>query len=1397
MLANADVRINLRGVDAERLAVMTAFAVGATHRPRTWVYTWLGHLGARGEDGKRFTSDRVRDLIHQLRDDGQIEEHPQRQGFWRLAPAHDNAVLLDVVERPDRDAILLALTRAEGVDSPGRHFSTQDGLVAVLRLELFAGKPLADLKKRWDPHRGWGCDWNRAVDEALMSVAQPALLKRLHASLQCDVVIGRMVRVLTTWQADPLPLSELAAELLHRGDPTGDLRARMVLAEYLLCSGRVAEIDPVVQPLREARGEDDAGYRRLLAQCVDAAILAAGGQWSAAEQAFDAALAALKKDTGQRKGLLPELLLLPYVQSLLAQQSPVHLDKALKLCLSEAGQRRPRPDSPWGVMALAVQMRRGDAPREVRPFEPSPYWGGNWEMPRLDFWRWLMRAWMKQDPAPEVLSKPQRDAADALMAQLREAGLHALRGQCEDALSVLTARPVSPHFFVPAAQESWRVALADLAAIAGSASEKKPDDEGAPGSRIVWVVELKDNGAVLSVEPREQKRGIRGWNRHQAMSLRKLSRAAALAPHDAQVARTIRPSRWGGAGDVEIDAAAAVAALVGHPAVEFADRPGVAVMLVHGKPQIEVVEHASHVLVTVQPPLRNMPDPPYGASAEEQRAAEALAATTVLRDGAQRARVVCMTPAQRRAALLLGAGLPVPKSAMSQLQPVLQGLGAHFDVHADSAAGARDVTAETRLRAELTPLGEGLRLRLVVAPFGPEGPRVSPGHGRSRMIAAVRGEPLAVQRDLDAERRHAVAVFDTCGMLATPIDAAAEFDVTDAHDALALLETLPRLDAVLALDWPAGRAVSVTPVGLGHLSVQVRSEKDWFALAGGVQVDESMVLGLEQLLQWSGGSSGRFVPLGEGRYLALTQELRARIADLATVAEVQRGHAKVPAVAALWLDATLAGCDWAADDKLRSRIDRLLQSGELQLPLPSTLQAELRPYQIDGYQWAMRLSAADCGACLADDMGLGKTLQALAVLLARASQGPGLVAAPTSLIGNWKAEARRFAPSLRVAVYGEGGDREGLLAAAGAHDIVLVSYPLLQLNAESFAAREWHTLVLDEAQALKNAAAKRTQAVQGVTARFRLALSGTPIENRLAELWSIMHICNPGLLARLARFNERFAVPIERDRDRGAQRTLKRLIAPFILRRTKAQVLDDLPPRTELTITVEPEAAERAHYEALRRQAVAAAEASLAQGGGKAQINVLAQLTRLRRAACDPRLVSPELGQAGAKVQAFAELAAELAANGHKALVFSQFVDFLGLLREPLDAAGIAYQYLDGATPGAERTRRVAAFQAGEGALFLISLKAGGFGLNLTVADYVVITDPWWNPAAEDQASGRAHRIGQDRPVTVYRLVNGGTLEERIVELHQRKRELAEGVLEGGEAGTVLDAQVLLELIRG
>jgi SNF2 family DNA or RNA helicase len=371
--------------------------------------------------------------------------------------------------------------------------------------------------------------------------------------------------------------------------------------------------------------------------------------------------------------------------------------------------------------------------------------------------------------------------------------------------------------------------------------------------------------------------------------------------------------------------------------------------------------------------------------------------------------------------------------------------------------------------------------------------------------------------------------------------------------------------------------------------------------------------------------------------------------------------------------------------------------------------------------------------------------------------------------------------------------------------VLVCSYALLQIDAAILTAPAWHSIVLDEAQAIKNPATRRAKAALALQGDFRLALTGTPIENRLGELWSIMGFCNPGLLGSAEQFAKHFANPIERETDphvkAQSSRRLRRLLSPFLKRRTKSEVLTDLPPRTEIVHEVVPGAKERALLEALRQQAEASVAQTIAahMGGGAEPQNrfqVLAALTRLRRAACDPRLVAPELGLIGAKVLEFERLALELVAGRHKALVFSQFTDFLALLRERLDLAGLSYQYLDGSTPAGERGKRIAAFQAGSGDLFLISLKAGGFGLNLTAADYVIIADPWWNPASEEQASARAHRIGQQRPVTVYRLVTQGSIEEKIVRLHRSKRDLAEGILSGEDASAPIDAAQLMDLLR-
>ena len=342
---------------------------------------------------------------------------------------------------------------------------------------------------------------------------------------------------------------------------------------------------------------------------------------------------------------------------------------------------------------------------------------------------------------------------------------------------------------------------------------------------------------------------------------------------------------------------------------------------------------------------------------------------------------------------------------------------------------------------------------------------------------------------------------------------------------------------------------------------------------------------------------------------------------------------------------------------------------------------------------------------------------------------------------------------------------------------------------------DWQIIVADEAQAIKNPATRRSKAAMLLPAHFKMVTTGTPIENHLGELWNLFRFINPGLLGTLDRFNQRFAAPIENEHDREAQLRLKKLISPFILRRLKSEVLQELPAKTEITVEVELITEEQVLYESLRRQALKRL-AEPDENPGKQRVKVLAEIMRLRRACCNPKLILPDTTISSAKLKAFEAILDELLENRHKALVFSQFVGHLALIREVLERRHIQYQYLDGSTPIKRREKAVNAFQSGEGSLFLISLKAGGTGLNLTAADYVIHMDPWWNPAVEDQASDRAHRIGQQRPVTIYRLVAANTIEEKIVKLHQHKRDLADRLLEGNSAKGKISMDEIMRLIE-
>ena len=467
---------------------------------------------------------------------------------------------------------------------------------------------------------------------------------------------------------------------------------------------------------------------------------------------------------------------------------------------------------------------------------------------------------------------------------------------------------------------------------------------------------------------------------------------------------------------------------------------------------------------------------------------------------------------------------------------------------------------------------------------------------------------------------------------------------------------------------------------------------------------------------------------------------------------------------------------------------------------PAGLRATLRPYQREGLTWLQFLREFGLHGVLADDMGLGKTLQTLAHLLLEKESGrldrPCLILAPTSVVSNWAREAAKFAPALRVLLL-QGGDRRNGYSTLHRHDLVITSYPLLLRDAAELSAVEWHVVVLDEAQHIKNPRSRAAQICAGLKTRHRLCLTGTPVENHLGELWSLFNFLMPGLLGDAESFRSHYRNPIERDRDAGRQRQLAERLRPLLLRRTKDAVARDLPPKTEILHTIELDPGQTELYETIRAAVdERVREAIQAQGLERSQIIVLDALLKLRQVCCHPRLLGDEgaaANIASAKTTYLMdELLPELLEEGRRILIFSQFTRLLALLGAELKRANIDHVILTGDTR--DRDTPVQRFQNGEVPVFLISLKAGGSGLNLTAADTVIHYDPWWNPAAEAQASDRAHRIGQTKPVFIHKLICQGTLEERILELQKTKASLVEGLLTGRPSS--LTAEDLHRLIE-
>ena len=745
-----------------------------------------------------------------------------------------------------------------------------------------------------------------------------------------------------------------------------------------------------------------------------------------------------------------------------------------------------------------------------------------------------------------------------------------------------------------------------------------------------------------------------------------------------------------------------------------------------------------------------------------------------------------------------------PAEAEPLLIKLITVLGGKTEIHSNMVAELDDLT-----RVDVPPF-----VTLRMQPGGHNAFRISaivhasdtldfiPGQGNITTVAEQDGKKVQLVRSLKTERKNLEKVSEA--LVASDYfdenfewqpDSITDYITVSTDVMLPFIQWCKNNEDICIMEWAEGSRIKYHPsINSRSASISFKPKNGWFEVEGEIEIDEGQVVSLQKLLEMM-HESGRqkYIRIGDNEYITLSSQLSRILKRIDTVTSESRSHLQMaPAAVSLLgeiLDDEGLNINHSDEiDKLRRQIE---ESSKTVPAIPKTLQAQLRDYQEEGFEWMSKVTAWGAGVCLADDMGLGKTLQTITLLLEQADKGPSLVVAPASVVPNWRNELKRFSPTLNVTLLNQSENRVKDIKEAQSGDVIITTYALLNIQHEELTAREWNVVCLDEAHTIKNANTKMSKAAMQLQAQRKVILTGTPIQNHLAELWNLFQFINPGLLGSAEQFKNKFIQPIEGDHNKERQSQLRRLISPFLLRRTKSDVIEELPSKNEIQLPVELSSDELTMYEVRRKEAEEAVRADKSL-----QISTLAEITRLRQMACSCSLVDKHWNVPSSKVITFIDLAEGLNDSGNRALVFSQFTSFLDEVRRAMDKAQLPYLYLDGSTPMAKREDFVRDFQSGKCPFFLISLKAGGLGLNLTGANYVIHLDPWWNPAIEQQATDRAYRIGQQKDVTVYHLISQHTIEEKIVRLHRTKRDLADSLLEGSDMAHAMTQEEMLELLQ-
>ena len=928
-------------------------------------------------------------------------------------------------------------------------------------------------------------------------------------------------------------------------------------------------------------------------------------------------------------------------------------------------------------------------------------------------------------------------------------------------------------------KEHWESVIESLTAQM-AVSQKSTDQPPQSDTRIIYIMSDYE-----SMEPMEQRRLKSGaWSVGTRISTDKFMRQEleSMDETDKKIAAASRSYSY-----YSIYGRYAIPQLIGSDRV-FINSP-------KGRQPVEIVEEKPFIAIEKAKNgfvvKTNVPE-------KDEFTYDKTSPTLIRRDSKTHFTVFKLTDFERKIIeTLTNLGL-FPKQAETKLLQFIEQISDKVEIHSDLLEGGSTLQKKeglSRLLLRVVPDKETFLISILSQPLESGKLRLMPGMGQETVFDEANGERFQVSRALDAEKNNLMEIkrFMQEELLASVATNQAELE---PESLLGLLEFVSDHTDRYEMEWPEGKKLNLkAKLNKDMVNINLVSKENWFEVEGNITIGGNNMSALDFLNLISQGIyHERFVKLNETDYIAITEQLAKYLRRLEGLAQQSHGKVRIPFYQVGALAEIVHNTDGSlkADKGMDTLVKKIEKAAKMKIAIPSTLQAELRDYQREGFKWMVRLSEWGAGACLADDMGLGKTVQTITFLLYKAAKGPSLVVCPASVMLNWANELNRFAPSLEVKILNESSDRDALLDNAKAYDVVLTTYGLLVREEEALTKLQWNIVCLDEAHTIKNRGTKMSSSAMKLKSESRVILTGTPIQNYLSELWNLFQFLNPGLLGTFDSFMNKYILPIERDGEEERRAQLKRMITPFMLRRTKAEVIEELPEKTEITHDIQLTDAEITAYETLRE----ATEQAL-QSEDKVDVNILAQITKLRQAACSIGLIEKGWKMGSTKIAAVVDLVEEIVKSKNSVLVFSQFTSFLDMAKNQIEAriGKDKISYLDGSTPIRKREKMVADFQHGLVPVFLISLKAGGLGLNLTNANYVIHLDPWWNPAIEQQATDRAYRIGQNKNVTVYHLISRHTIEEKIMRLHKTKRDLADSLLSGSNVSRAMTIDDLKFLV--